>query len=172
MLAAWKYALSFRKRDWELRDYPVWISEQTPDPGDPFPRWHLWRYAAKVVNWAGPDGCGDSLAEALSNLENNFQKVKARKPLPRPGTGLPIEFASSVRVAARAELADDFIRRILDVENAWISDESSLWDFHGELDNTALFAEIEDVYGVDVSDIQSGNLADIFDRIAAQEGKK
>ena len=45
------------------------------------------------------------------------------------------------------------------------SDESSLWDFHVESDNSRLNAKIMEVYGVDVSDIQSGRLAAIFERI-------
>ncbi len=48
---------------------------------------------------------------------------------------------------------------------AFISDESSLWDFHGELSNAELQERINDVYGVDVSDIESGNVADILKRI-------
>jgi hypothetical protein len=64
-------------------------------------------------------------------------------------------------------LADDFIRRVLNKDAVWISDESSLWDFHRQDTNAALVAKIREVYGVDVSDIESGNLADILDRIAA-----
>lgn len=64
-------------------------------------------------------------------------------------------------------LADDFVRRVLDIDGAWISDESSLWDFHHKETNAALVAKIREIYGVDVSDIESGNLADILDRIAA-----
>ena len=48
---------------------------------------------------------------------------------------------------------------------AWISDESSLWDFHGELTNDHLYAKIKEVYGVDVSDIESARLWMIFRRI-------
>jgi len=33
LLAAWKLCLSFRKRDWELADYPVVIREQRVEPG-------------------------------------------------------------------------------------------------------------------------------------------
>jgi hypothetical protein len=60
-------------------------------------------------------------------------------------------------------------RRVLRLDWAWISDESSLWDFHHQETNAALVAKIREVYGVDVSDIESANLADILDRIAANQ---
>jgi hypothetical protein len=65
----------------------------------------------------------------------------------------------------QAELAKDFVKRILDIDWAWISDESTLCDFHSEETNESSIKKIRDVYGVDVSDISDGNLADIFDRI-------
>jgi hypothetical protein len=76
-----------------------------------------------------------------------------------------MEFAASHRVDQHFELAKDFFKRVLEVDGAWISDESSLWDFHGDETNDALVGKIHRIYGVDVSDISDGNLADIFDRI-------
>jgi hypothetical protein len=91
------------------------------------------------------------------------------KRLPRPGTRVPLEYSSQDRVNLRSDLAQDFIRRVLELEWAWISDESSLWDFHTELTNDQLNAKIMEVYGIDVSDIESGNLSEIFERIASKE---
>jgi hypothetical protein len=48
-----------------------------------------------------------------------------------------------------------------------ISDQSSLWDFHSEETNNALIEKISQVYGVDVSDIESAKLCEILERIAA-----
>jgi len=76
-----------------------------------------------------------------------------------------MEFAASNHVDQHAELAKDFVRRVLEIDWAWISDESSLWDFHSDETNEKLVNRIRGIYGVDVSDISSGNLADIFDRI-------
>jgi hypothetical protein len=76
------------------------------------------------------------------------------------------EFAPSERVNENRKIAEDFTRRVLGLEWAWISDESSLWDFHTEKTNDAMFAKIRDIYGVDVSDISSGRLYEIFERIA------
>jgi hypothetical protein len=54
---------------------------------------------------------------------------------------------------------------MLGIDWAWISDESSLWDFHGSETSDKFVEEIHGIYGVDISDVSSGNLADIFDRI-------
>ncbi len=175
LLARWKWALSFRAHDWQLADYPIQIRKQPPDPDIPFdnnPRFKSHSYVARVVNWPTMMGSGDSREEALNDLRATFLARKANladegKPLPRPGTDVPIEFASQERVEAHPELAQDFIHRVLELRGAFISDESSLWDFHNEESNDALVAKIREVYSVDVSDIESGNLYQILDRIAA-----
>lgn len=172
ILAGWKYFLSFFKRDWNLSDYPVSVREHEIDPDYVATRLKQYRYTARIVKWWVIDGGGDTKAEALNNLQKSFstitaERAKSGKNLPRPGTHVPIEFASTQRVDAHAELAEDFIRRVLNLEWAWISDESSLWDFHTSDDNTALVAKIKEVYGVDVSDIESANISQIFNRIAA-----
>ena len=56
---------------------------------------------------------------------------------------------------------------MLNLDWAFVSDESSLWDFHSSDDNKDLIEKINEVYGVDVSDIQSAKLWQIFDRIAS-----
>ena len=87
-----------------------------------------------------------------------------------PCRGLAPRFRSNLR--EKLELTDtriwpkDFIERVLGVKWAWISDESTLSDFCYDETNDALIQKIHATYGVDVSDISSGNLADIFDRIA------
>jgi hypothetical protein len=167
LLCIWRLCWSFRKRDWELTDYPVVVRRNESDSirtGQ--------QYIASILNWTIA-GAGDTREEALVSLQKNFGIAKAKRltehsPLPRPGARVPIEFASQARVDAHVELADDFIRRVLDIDGAWISDESSLWDFHHQETNAALVARIREVYGVDVSDIESGNLADILDCIAAK----
>ncbi len=168
---AWKFCLSLRKRDWTLGDYPVVIRQQEIDPTYTGTRLKQHRYAATIVNW-GLAGTGDTKREALRALENNLtsakaERVKSGKPLPRPGLRVPIQFAPQERVKAHPELAEDFIRRVLNLDWAWISDESSLWDFHHDETNNVLIARIKEVYGIDVSDIQSAKLSEILERIAA-----
>ena len=94
------------------------------------------------------------------------RRLEDDKPLVRPGRSWPLDFASQEQVNEHEALSADFIHRVLDLDWAWISDDSSLWDFHGDSDNSRLNAKIMEIYGVDVSDIQSGRLAAIFERIA------
>ncbi len=176
LLAGWKYLLSFRKSDWDLDDYPVVVRKQE-DAGDaPFPalndpvQFTMPAYVARVVNWTALDGFGGTRAEALADLRERFIKACARRfTKPRPGTDVPIEFASQGRIAARQALADEFMRDVLGVEDAWLSDESSLWHFTlgGSLDE--YYAKILLLYGVDVRDVPDGNIAGILDRISATD---
>ncbi|MGB6776857.1 MAG: hypothetical protein WBD25_21215 [Terriglobales bacterium] len=165
--AGWKYAISFRKHDWTLVDYPLWVHKQTSVQSDSSSRLKLIPYVASIVNWPSVSGGGDTREEALRALEASFARTRSiRTSLPRPGTGLPIEFASQDRIAAHPQLARDLIRRIFDIDGAWISDQTTLWDFHTEETNDRFYEKIRDTYGIDVSNIPRANLADILDRIS------
>jgi hypothetical protein len=175
LFALWKRLLSYRKRDWELKDYPVIFRTQDIDPEPRPKRLQLQPHVAQIANW-WICGTGETPAEALRNLEEIFRIASAvRKEegtkLPRPGVNPPIEFASSARIEAVGELSDDFIHRILGFEWAMISDESSLWDFHSEETNNTLIEKIRQVYGVDVSDIESAKLCEILERIKQSRPK-
>jgi hypothetical protein len=172
VVAAWKLFLSFRKRSWILSDYPVVVRPQNAagDLGYTSPRFKPYKYIARIVNWSLAGG-GETPEEAMRELRVNFENAataRRRKGmlLPRPGTAMPVEFASQEQVNAHGDLVDDFVRRVLGLDWAWISDESSLWDFHSDDTNDDLQSKIREVYGVDVSDIESGNLAEILERIA------
>lgn len=175
-LAIWKLCLSFRKDSWEISEYPVYLRTQDPGPAPPGSRFRQPRFVASITNW-GLIGMGDSKAEAMEALRTNFASAVATRkaeglPLPRPGTRVPIAFASQEQVNAHPELAEDFIHRILGLEWAWISDESSLWDFSGEETNDTLCTKIKEVYGVDVSDIESAKLREILERISGSQATK
>jgi len=176
LLAAWKLLTSFRKEDWELRDYPVVIRARNTASDlartTPFKRFKPCRYVAYVVNWNLVGG-GDTPQEAVDVLRLSFERAaddrrRKGKPLPRPGVKVPIEFAPREQVDAHGELVDDFVRRVPGLEWAWISNGSSLWDFHSDETKDELQAKIREIYGVDVSDIESGNIVQILDRIAAK----
>jgi len=77
-----------------------------------------------------------------------------------------IEFAPQERINAQEALAQGFLLRVFEIEGAWISDESILWDFHHEESDDETFARIKQIYGVEVSDIKSGTLSEILSRIA------
>jgi hypothetical protein len=166
--AAWKYGLSFLKRDWQLQDYPIRVMKQEPTELDPDSRYQLrGPYIAQIINWWVMDGAGATKAEALADLERVFRERTAQKLKPRPGTRVPVEYVAQDRVTAHPELLHDFTRRVLELDWVWVSDQSSLWDFHDRKNNDEYIERIRRVYGIDVSDIESANLADILDRIAS-----
>ena len=165
--ASWKRFAAAFKSNWTLKDYPIHTKFHPPSEASPTSRLKPFLWSATVINWPGMFGAGNTRQEALEDLRNRFEQFKAtNKELPRPGTKVPIQFSARNRVDRHPELAKDFIRRILGLEWAWVSDESSLWEFHDAGTNDALIQTIRNTYGVDVSDISNGNLADIFDRIA------
>jgi hypothetical protein len=165
--AQWMRLRSFRKTDWSFNDYPLRIRFQANREPVNSSRLKLVPYSAGVVNWPGLMGAGNTKQEALAALQKNFENFKANgRKLPRPGASVPIEFAQSTRIDMHPELKGDFIRRVLDLPWAFLSDESSLFDFHKDETNEVMLQKIQSVYGVDVSEISSGNLADILERIA------
>lgn len=171
--ARWKWALSFRSHEWKFDDYPFFVRYQKPDPDSPYennPRFKQPRYIASLINWI-VDGSGDATEEATGALRANFEARRARfieegRTIPRPGVHVPIEIASQEQISAQGELADDFIHRVLGLDWAIVTDKSSLWDFHTDTNNETLYAKIREVYGVDVSDIESALVCEILDRIA------
>jgi hypothetical protein len=168
LLAGWRFILSWRKKDWAFEDYPVSIvrqkskAEETPEFAA------VPRYRAEVVNWLGLCGTGNTTEAAVEDLRRNFSNACAhRNSMPRPGAKVPIQFASTSRIDAKQDLADQFIWKVLELEWAFISDKSSLWDFTSDGTLDAYFAKIKDVFGVDASGVKSGNIAEILELIAA-----
>jgi hypothetical protein len=88
-------------------------------------------------------------------------------------------FASTANIDRYEHLFRDFFIDVLDMDYdedaVFVSDLSSLSDFttHGQGPKSdkaeiALWqTRIEETYGVNVSDIEGGNLVEIFERIAA-----
>jgi hypothetical protein len=168
---AWKYVMSFLKPDWILSDYPIRVRHFKIEPARSTGHRKPIAVEAAIINWWQMSGHGATEAEALSNLTANLNARKARgERFPRPGTGLPIEFSSTSRIEQHPELAAKFVEKILGLNyrECFISDESSLWDFHAQEDNQELHEKILRTYGVDVSDIEGAKLADIFKRLASK----
>jgi hypothetical protein len=168
LLAGWKFLLSFRKQEWSLEDYPVLVRKQRDASQilGKTGRWTLPAYHARIVNWA-LSGSGETADAAMESLRETFSRAREnRSAMPRPGMHVPLEFASQERIAANSALAHEFLESVLKHGEAWISDESSLWDFSlgDSLDD--YYAKIRSFYGVDVSDIPGGNIAGIIERIA------
>ena len=168
--AAWKFLLSFRHRSWSLNDYPVRLRKQARTPGQEIGRLRVPVWHAQIINWWGLSGFGDTQAEALEDLRARFARWQSEgRDAPRPGRRVPITFAATYRVEEHPDIATDFFARVLDLDYAecFVSDESSLADFHTELSDEHLHERILLAYGVDVSDIEDGRLVRIFERLVA-----
>ena len=166
--ASWviKYFASFFKSDWDLHDYPIRFCRQTVADDDSV-RFHVVPWIAKIDRWPQMQGNGDTKDLALEDLRRNFECSKAERALPRPGTGLPLQFASTRHIEAYDDIARDVLKTLYDVDfnECFISDESSLWDFD-ERDTLDHAVEVvRDTFGADISDIKSGNLVEVFERI-------
>jgi hypothetical protein len=174
LLTGWKFLLSFRKTNWSLEDYPILLSKQgnSSQRLGETGRWTLPAYSARIVNWA-LSGSGDTAEEAMNSLAKAFNSACEKRPaMPRPGTRVPITFASQERIAAHSALTQEFLESVLGHGEAWISDESSLWDFALGHSLDDYYTKIRSLYGVDVSDIPGGNLAEILERIAKSKQKR
>ena len=164
----WKRVLSYRKREWSFEDYPTVVRRQTLT-GVPEDAEHESRYRARVLGWL-IDETAPTGSEALAKLRDRYAQRKQLclergGSIPRPGTRVPITFASQVRVNADEELADDFIHRVLKLEWALITDESTLWHFTTGESIKEFQDRIFLIYGVAVYDVGDGNMATILERI-------
>ena len=164
-----KYLASYFKSDWTLQDYPLTFRHWTAEDLDPdfAPSHALIPWTAQIINWFQMGGYGNTKEEAYADLEEKFRKFKAaHAKLPRPGTGAPLEWATTVEVERFDAIATDFLEKVLGFEEQVaivINDESSLFDF-GSIDES--LEKIREVYAIDVSDVEGANLARIFARIA------
>jgi hypothetical protein len=167
--AGWKRLASVFRSDWKIEDYPIYTRFHGAAEGLRASRLKPIPWSAAIINWPAMNAGGATELEAREDLCKKFQQFKStQKALPRPGTKVPLQFTATTRVDQHAALAEDFIRRVLGLEWAWISDQSSLGDFHEGETNETLLERIRSRYGVDVSDTSDGNLAAIFDRIAGK----
>jgi hypothetical protein len=164
-----KYALSLFKRNWTLDDYPVRVRFQEPElPSFAGSRLRPIPWVAQIEGWL-LSGHGDSRGEALADLNRRFEEYRAsHAELPRPGAQVPVAFADTGRVSRLQPLADEFLRRIfeLDPADCLITDESSLWDFSFGHSLEPVFNRIRQEFGVDASEVEGANLAEILELIA------
>ena len=83
-----------------------------------------------------------------------------------PLKGKKIEFAPTTGIDRFFEISEEFMKKIFDFGPGeyLISDESSLYDFTGldEYDLNDIQKRIRDAYSLDLSEIESGNLLEIF----------
>lgn len=169
IVVAW--LASFVRPEWKAEHYPIEIRAQEGVP--PEARWY-----ARVLNWPGPVGLGTTKDEARTALLANVREIATkrrqdRKPMPRPGTGLPIEFASTARVQADPALLEDFIVHVLGFgpnDPVFTSDESSISDFGDDDRIGEIRRRVEERYGIVITEPEPVLIADVLDRV--RKGKK
>ena len=87
-----------------------------------------------------------------------------------PFKGKKIEFAPTTGIDRLRAISEDFMNKVFGLEPGeyLISDESSLYDFTGfdEMEFPDIHNKILEIYNIDVSDIKSRNLLEIFKRIS------
>ena len=157
------YISSFTKREWNFEDYPVRIRKQKGMENSNH------AYSAQIICWWIVGGLGPNKKAALADLKTNFDSIRSnRKQMPRPGTSVPIEFASTNKTEEIPQsLMSDFLEHILgfslqDQKLVFISDESSLWDFTSESDLHSYFNKISERYGIDASQCSGAKVCEIL----------
>lgn len=157
-----KFLLSFLKKEWNINDYPLRYRKQ--NNADENSRWHV-----QIINWWVISGLGNTKQAAKKDLGKNYEAaIKGKGYKPRPGTEVPLEFASAESVDDNYELLEDFIEKILGFKKdspVFISDLSSLYDFSMSDPVEKYFQRIEDVYKLDLRHIEDGNIARIMEAI-------
>jgi hypothetical protein len=128
------------------------------------------------LNWPGPVGLRPTKQQAHAALEAQLRAIATTrqaeaKRMPRPGTGLPIEFASTPRVEVDPALLTEFITKALGFgpnDPVFISDESSICDFGGDERVVEIRANIREHFGVTVDQPEPVRIADVLDAIRGQ----
>jgi hypothetical protein len=163
--AFWKLFLSYFKTNWKIEDYPLRCKILKNVVADN-------KYYIQVINWWTLSGLGSTKEEALKSLRRNFEiQIKSKAYIPRPGTNVPIQFASSQKIDNNKDITDDFIEKILGFSTedpVFISDESSLYDFSEDGNLQTYSKKIQKIYGIDISNIKDGKISKIIEKIASK----
>lgn len=168
LLAAQKWLVSFLKSPdkWQLEDYPVIVRHDDISNFTGASRLKPVEWSASIVRWT-ITGSGNSHQEAIDGLRAVIERRRTEKgSLPRPGTHVPLEFAPQEQISKYPEPEEDLVKRVLQLEWAWLSDESSLCHLHEQEDNSEYYRRIQEIYGVDVSDLPDDRIAGILAKIA------
>ena len=161
-----KYLASFFKREWTLSDYPLRFSHQENPDNDPrMPSWVATIWGMQLV------GTGATKDAARIELQARFDAYKSERPLPRPGTRAPIQFADTAQVDRHGDFAFDFVERTVGVRPFFLSDQSSLSDFEGVTPTADVRAKIFEEFGVsEISETEP--LWKLLDRAASARDRR
>ena len=164
---------SYSKRDWNFDDYPTKTWEN-PNAGE-----DKIVYGAGIVYWSGMVGHGETPEKALTALKDSFKLYKENnEDLPRPGTKVPLKFASTENIYKYEKTAVDFFKEVLNMDyyEGFYSDGSILAYFE-PYDNDEVAKKMKEaiikrtflLYAVDITDIYDEPLWKIFERIETEK---
>ncbi|MGZ5283783.1 MAG: hypothetical protein ACXWEY_16020 [Bacteroidia bacterium] len=142
--AFYKLILSYFKKQWNFEDYPleIWINKNAEQ--------EEIKYVASLTNWSLFIERGETLEIAKQKLKDKFLAYrKDNSKIPRPGSFVPIQYASTVEIEKYENVAVDFFNRIIEIDydSCFISDESSLYDFGFEKEEA--FRKIKSEYNIE-----------------------
>ena len=165
LLSASKYALSFRKREWELDDYPVRLvyHDSSAGPGT-FNGW-----MASILKW-WLIGTGPTKEAALQQLSDNLAAAKVAGNHPRPGTRPPMQFGPADRIGAHGDFAYEFVERVTGITPMFMSDATSLADFADGEEFEDVRRKVSLLFGLEAASIIEGPLWQVLDKAHPRAG--
>ena len=166
MIVVIKYLLSFLKKNWDINDYPfdIYLNKNAGED--------KVKYGARVLKWVGMVGHGESKEAAFESLKNHFIVYKENNKLPRPGTSVPLRFASTDKIDEYEDIAVDFFRKIFnrDYYKGFYSDKSTLIEleiFDDSVDSKDIIIDrVNNTYQVDISNVYDEPLWRVFQEIS------
>lgn len=79
---------------------------------------------------------------------------------------MPLQYAPSGQIEAFGPWAYEFVEEVTDLIPSFMSDNSAIRDFATSDEEFAEYiANVQQRYGVDVSDIERGNLVEVLTRV-------
>jgi hypothetical protein len=165
-----KLVLSYTKSKskWDFNDYPI-RTWKNPNAGE-----KKVAFGAGIMNWSLMVGHGETPEKAVQALKERFRLYRNNNPLiPRPGSYVPIKYASTEKINKYRDIAAEFFQKVLnlDYNQGFYSDDATLWPFEGPDEQRAkvvkegIIMRTKAIFGVDISDIYDQPLYKIFERI-------
>jgi len=141
---------------WMFEDYPieVYLNKNAGEKSV--------TYGAKITNWVGMVGHGETKEDAQENLRNRFNLYKeSNKSLPSPGAPVPLKFASDEKIKLIENFATDFFEKIFSVNyyNGFYSDVTCLQNLEDFIVNDSkkpdeiIIQRVKEHYNVDITNI-------------------
>jgi hypothetical protein len=163
-----KRLFSYLKSNWDFDDYPIrtWSNPNAKQASVAF--------GAGIINWSTMVGHGETTAQAIEDLRVQFRLYRDNNDsLPRPGTNVPLKFASTEQIDKYEDIAVDFFKRALNMDyyDGFYSDGSILEYFSPPNDEGAKQMRKEIIrrtllfYNIDITDDYDEPLYRIFEHI-------